>query len=346
MPFEKLYIELTDACNLNCEMCYRHTWSHPDGHMHRDVLIKILDELKDNKSVKEIILGGIGEPTMHPDFKWLLPNLSPLEVTLTSNGTTIDDEMAELLVKYTHKLVVSVDGSQLVYDRIRGFEYDRLIQNIHTLNEAKQRLQMNTPQLMIQMVISDENKDDVVSVIKAASDMKASTLILSNLLPMTMVDAEGILYTQNDNSIMRSFYNSLRPLALRHGLELRLTETKLKTDRFCRFIESNAMVINSLGEIVPCYRFAHMGEEIVFNRHKKIEKVYYGRVGEKSLLEFWQSLAYKNFRNMVKGNRYPSCPDCDLVDGCDFVRSASADCYGNTPSCADCLWARNIIFCV
>ncbi|HAS74061.1 MAG TPA: hypothetical protein DCS67_07945, partial [Clostridiales bacterium UBA8960] len=194
--------------------------------MHKEVLEVVLEEIRQNQSVKEIVLGGIGEPTMHPDFKSLLPKLGPLEVTLTSNGTSIDDEMAELLVLHTHKLVVSVDGSQLIYDRIRGFEYDRLIQNIQILNHAKLRLKRNTPQLMIQMVISEDNKNEVQAVIKAASEMNASTLILSNLLPMTMEDADRILYTQNDHSAMRDFYKSLRPLALRHGLELKLTESK------------------------------------------------------------------------------------------------------------------------
>lgn len=47
----------------------------------------------------------------------------------------------------------------------------------------------------------------------------------------------------------------------------------------------------------------------------------------------------------VYNNRYPSCLDCDLVDGCDFVRTSEYDCYAIKPSCADCLWSRRFAIC-
>ena len=133
MPFEKLYLELTDACNLNCEMCYRKTWGNLGSHMDVSVLKQVVGDLG---TIREIILGGIGEPTIHPEFYWVLEQLKDREITLTTNGTTIDERMAEALVECVDKMVVSVDGSQLIYDRIRGFEYNQLIKNLNLLNQA------------------------------------------------------------------------------------------------------------------------------------------------------------------------------------------------------------------
>ncbi|OPL08703.1 MAG: hypothetical protein AVO33_08985 [delta proteobacterium ML8_F1] len=346
MPFEKLYIELTDACNLNCVMCYRHNWPDLGGHMSHEMLEKIIGELGDNPSLKEIVLGGIGEPTVHPAFKEILPRLDGYRVTVTTNGTTLDEDMSELFVRHVDRLVVSVDGSASVYDRIRGFEYFELLKNLQGMDAVKRRHRSHTPQLQIQMVVSKDNQKDIPAVIEMASNLGASELILSNMIPVTLEDAEKILYTQFDNREIYNYFQGIRPLAFRKGLELRITESRVKTDRVCRFVDYEAMVVNSLGEVTPCYRLMHSGEEVVFNRLKKIEKAVYGRVMEKTLLELWEDPHYVTFRNMVKGNRYPSCMDCDLVEGCDFVRSTAADCHGNTPSCADCLWSRNIIYCV
>ena len=343
MPFEKLYLELTDACNLNCEMCYRKTWGNIGAHMDATMLKQVIGDIG---TVREIILGGIGEPTIHPEFYWVLEQLKEREITLTTNGTTIDERMAEALVECVDKMVVSVDGSQLIYDRIRGFEYNQLIKNLNLLNQAKVKAGKNTPHLLIQMVISKDNLEEVSHVVDIAAQLHADTLILSNLLPVTIEDSDSILYTQYDNSEIKSFFNKVRSKALRYGLEIKLTESKLKTDRRCNFIEKSAMVINARGEVVPCYRFAHHGTEVVFGRFKTIEKVVFGKIGTQSLDALWNDSAYENFRHMVHKNHYPSCPDCDLVDGCDFVRNTSGDCYGNTPSCADCLWSRNIVYCI
>ena len=33
MELKRIYIELTNRCNLNCEMCFRHTWDTVEGDM-------------------------------------------------------------------------------------------------------------------------------------------------------------------------------------------------------------------------------------------------------------------------------------------------------------------------
>ena len=202
MPFEKLYLELTDACNLNCEMCYRKTWGNIGAHMDATMLKQVIGDIG---TVREIILGGIGEPTIHPEFYWVLEQLKDREITLTTNGTTIDERMAEALVECVDKMVVSVDGSQLIYDRIRGFEYNQLIKNLNLLNQAKVKAGKNTQHLLIQMVISKDNLEEVSHVVDIAAQLHADTLILSNLLPVTIEDSDSILYTQYDNSEIKSF---------------------------------------------------------------------------------------------------------------------------------------------
>ncbi|MGQ9585737.1 MAG: hypothetical protein ACUVXG_10090 [Anaerolineae bacterium] len=40
--------------------------------------------------------------------------------------------------------------------------------------------------------------------------------------------------------------------------------------------------------------------------------------------------------------RFPSCVDCGAA--CDYAEQ-NEDCWGNVPSCADCLWAQDVVRC-
>ena len=50
-------------------------------------------------------------------------------------------------------------------------------------------------------------------------------------------------------------------------------------------------------------------------------------------------------RLMLEDFRFPSCTDCKLLSGCAYIDDNEMDCWGNSPSCAECLWARRIIAC-
>ena len=124
MGIKKLYLELTDKCNLNCKMCYRESWSKVVGDMQDDILNKLANELKTQNELNEIVIGGIGEPTFAENFKIALELLKDYKITLTTNSTLIDQEMAEYIVKYVDTVTVSIDGASDKYREIRGTSLD------------------------------------------------------------------------------------------------------------------------------------------------------------------------------------------------------------------------------
>ncbi len=345
MSLKKICIELTDYCNLNCEMCYRKTWTQASGHMKDELLDSLLAQINQLSEVEEIVLGGIGEPTCHPRFYEVLEALKAYPLTVTTNGTTLEMDMALQLARYAKRIVVSIDGTAEHFQTIRGFEYNKLINQLKQL-QVLRGLETNKHDLVVQMVLSSQTEMDVPEIITLCAELQASELILSNLMPVTLAQTHQILYTQTDHTPMLQKQRYWRNLAMRKGLNLRLTEVKLKTDRYCRFVEQQAGVITAGGALVPCYRLAHDGKEYVFGRPKQLRRFSFGSLEQQTLEEIWNSESYQNFRAMVTGNRYPSCPDCDLADGCDYVNNSEGDCYGNGPSCADCLWSRNIVYCV
>lgn len=57
----KLYIEPTTKCNLNCKMCFRHTWfDEPICDLSLEDFRKALDTMP--SSVETIFFGGMGAP--------------------------------------------------------------------------------------------------------------------------------------------------------------------------------------------------------------------------------------------------------------------------------------------
>ena len=120
---------------------------------------------------------------------------------------------------------------------------------------------------------------------------------------------------------------------------------KLRTERICKFVQDKSLCINYQGNISPCYALMHTYQCYIYGRKKQMYPYYLGNVNEKSIRDIWTDVEYVNFRKTVDDNHFPSCIDCKLLDGCNYTESNEMDCWANSPSCSDCLWARQIIAC-
>lgn len=345
MPLEKLYLELTNKCNLNCSICYRHSWKEKLQDMGQGLYEKVKKEIEKTGSIKTIVLGGIGEPTCAPLVYRAMEELGEYGLTLTTNGVFLDERLVSLIVQYVDLIMVSVDGLHNNYSKIRGADLDKVINNVNEINKLKKKKGKRTPYIGIQFVVSSDNVDDIYGVIDLADNLQAHKLVISNLLPQKRENADKILYTRYENKLIKPGIDKISNYSFRKGIKLVLPNFELKTERRCSFIEEDAALINAAGEIVPCYRFSHTSLEYVFGREKTVFKHSFGDLHNHSLKEIWGSKEYSSFREMIRNSRYPSCVDCDFVEGCDLVKDTITDCYTASPSCADCLWSRKYILC-
>lgn len=342
MDLKKMYLELTDKCNLNCSICYRKAWSFKLNDMERDVLDRVISDARKIESLKEIVIGGIGEPLSAPLIDYALERLKDYHLTITTNGTIMDDTVLSSIISHVDVITVSIDGLEERVKEIRGTELSGILNNIGKLNERRKG---NKPLLNLQFVLSADNIGDAVKIIDLAQGLRVNQIIISNLIPQTRDNADKIKYTRYENKEVKELFNTLRNSALRKGIGLRLPQYELKGERRCDFIDKGAVYICSTGDVAPCYRFSHPGSEYIFGRGKKVDKHSFGNVAADSLIDIWNSKNYKIYRDTVYNNHYPSCIDCDLANGCDLARDTELDCQGVSPSCGDCLWARKFIIC-
>lgn len=343
MTIKKIYLELTNRCNLNCKICYRQSWDELPMDMDEKYINKINNEIK-KLSVTEVVLGGIGEPTFSKSIKTAINLFSSYNLTLTTNGVSMDRELKELIARHVNILVVSIDGLNETYENIRGYDLNKIIENISEVMKLKKEYD-NSLFLFVEFVASKQNIDQIYGVIDLSSKLGANKVIISNIIPQTENYKTSILYDNQNEKEIKELFNKLRIYSFRKGIDLLLPNYKIVTERYCPFIESNSIVVGVDGNVYPCYRFSHNINEYIFGRHKKIYKYSFGSLDNYSLEEIYNSEEYSKFRNVVYTNRYPSCFDCSYEEGCDIALTNEFDCYTLSPSCSDCLWSRNISLC-
>ena len=106
-------IELLPLCNMNCDMCYvrlsREEMERQGRLRTADEWLEIGRQMKD-AGVLFLLLTG-GEPFLYPDFKRLYLGLRQMGMILTinTNGTLIDEDLAEFFGKYKPQLVHTLD---------------------------------------------------------------------------------------------------------------------------------------------------------------------------------------------------------------------------------------------
>ena len=342
---KKIYLELTDSCNLDCSICYRKSWDIVPRDMEWHIFEKFLKDVKGMEGLETIVLGGIGEPTYHENIMDIMENLREYKIHITTNGTLLTESLMKKMIETVHTITVSVDGGVDKFKAIRGVDLKTSTNSLKRLQQLKQEAGSPYPKVELQFVASRENMDDIYKVIDLASWLKCSGLIMSNLIPQSEGNKDKIVYSLYPTEENKNLLNEVRNYALRKGLNIHLPAMAIKTERFCSFVEDVTAFITRDGEVVPCYRLSHDSDEYVFGREKKVKKHSFGNLQENSLLDIWNGEAYRQFRYNIHNNQYPSCMDCDLVEGCELPKETVEDCFGNTPSCSDCLWGRKVVVC-
>lgn len=169
-------LETTSRCNLKCVMC-----SHAVGGVDRP---KHLDEALTAKlsvfmgQASAVQLHGIGEPINSPAF-WTcladLPQPSVCESSINTNFTVINERQMDQLVASNLKIInVSLDAATpLTYQRIRGFDYERVLSNIRLFNQKKQANSQKFPLLYLNMTLMRSNIEELVMFVQLAKELNA-----------------------------------------------------------------------------------------------------------------------------------------------------------------------------
>lgn len=125
---KKIVINISNSCNLACAYCYADGGNYGMTNQLMDVATanKIIEQLCDNgiQVINRLIFFG-GEPFLNIDlFVYIIKELSKSieikKIETVTNGTVLNKKVKSMIECYHPFLTVSLDGPQLIHDKLRG----------------------------------------------------------------------------------------------------------------------------------------------------------------------------------------------------------------------------------
>ena len=166
-------IDITDVCNLKCPFCLRQ--SNPEliknEFMSFNTFRKIINEGAEN-GLYGCKLNIIGEPLLHNDVFGMIRYAKEkglIDVYINTNGYFLTEENCrKLILSGIDRISISFEGyTKDVYEKYRvGSNFERVVNNIKTLQKIKKELDSEKPKIRVQTVLLPELEKDIDNYIK------------------------------------------------------------------------------------------------------------------------------------------------------------------------------------
>lgn len=321
-PF-KIFVDITDRCNLNCKHCL--TKDLNQGYELSLASIKDIASECAEGGVFFVKLGG-GEPLLHPNIFEIIKTFrdNNVYVSLSINGSFVDEKTATFLKDYNVRVSVSLEGPKDLDDELRGpghFEkaiktlqllkrtgcnvllrttLTRALLNVEKIVEMIDIAQKNDVLLKIsycrpagnaidnKLLIRFEDYQEYYEVLKVINAPKYSKVVIMD---------EGMQFVQQD-ALSNILYNN----------------------RICGSA-NRSMHINSRGEISPCI---FLGKDFI----EKSSSYKYG-----DLIKFWSEDYGSKFKKIRDINEPSLCVSCSRK--CKYECLATRYNSTGTYECSD-----------
>ncbi|MEN2995087.1 MAG: radical SAM/SPASM family putative metalloenzyme maturase [Thermodesulfovibrio sp.] len=203
---EKLSVEITTKCNLHCEICPKQSpnYDHPDGEMDFETFSKLKSLFP---YIKSLVFSGIGEPLLHPDIEKFITLATAYmpktaSVGLQTNGVLLTEEKLKRLIKAgLNKICVSIDSLTPVKG-LHEPEYGK--KALEVIYQAKSN-GAGKLESGIEIVITTENLDQIISTVRETSKYGVDFIILSHLIPYSPTVLDKVAYETNNEESVKIF---------------------------------------------------------------------------------------------------------------------------------------------
>lgn len=366
---KRVYIELTNKCNLTCSTCMRNVWDVEYGHMSAWTFERILSDLDAYEEKPELFLGGYGEPLSHPRILELIEQAKGRghRVSMITNGILLTEQVSRKLIDLNLDMLwVSVDGASAeCYADVRlGDSLPVILENLSCLRLLKyQRFGISSwsghPRLGIAFVAMQRNIHDLGEVIRLGTRLGAVEFSVSNVLAH---DTDLL----NENLYMRSL-DMVAGQEIRPTIHMPLMDVQAQTLKAlgevlkdlnqveltgsllnrnidqCPFVERGSLSVRWDGKVSPCLPLLYAHQHYLGDRQRASKEYFVGNLWENSLLQIWNDQKYRALRKRLQDFDFSPCAFCN---SCEMALENVEDCFGNThPTCGGCLWAQGLIRC-
>ncbi|MBW2049067.1 MAG: radical SAM protein [Deltaproteobacteria bacterium] len=274
---ERITLELTNHCNLNCTFCPRKLMARHQGFMDSNLAKSIFDEMSEHLPVA-LVPFFRGETLLHPDWVELLAyakerGIGPIQ--FTTNATLLNQQAAEdildLGLDFVSFSLDTIDPEIYMKSR-RGANYFKVLENILGFLDLRRRRGMKQPEVQ-------------VSCVETAAHRPGLDAFVEFWRPK--VDRVRIYVEHSGDGHPGSIQEPLP------GFERRQPCFKVFTD----------MVIYWDGEVALC------NHDWTRDRNHRI-----GNVKDAGIRGVWKSQRYESIREAHRAGELAGEPPCDHCD--------------------------------
>lgn len=158
-------MDITNFCNGECIYCFTNSIKNDNflsnNELKEDEVCNLIDEMH-NLGIKSISIAG-GEPFLKDIVKIGNYNADKVNLSITSNGTILDNRIIEFLKNNKVKLTISLDTlDETISSKVRkNIDLRKVINNIKTMCSIPEIL----PNISVRSVVSVHNYDKVFEII-------------------------------------------------------------------------------------------------------------------------------------------------------------------------------------
>ncbi len=163
-PPIRLWVEITNYCNLECVFCPSNKIpTYQKGFMSMETFQTIVDQISIFGS--DIVFHIGGEPTLHPKLGKMikLANEKGLFTLLNTNATLLSEEkIKEILDSGLDQIELSLDTFKKdIYNKLRkGAKYDITFENIIRFLEIREKMKKSKTKVKIRLLDHYSNKNE------------------------------------------------------------------------------------------------------------------------------------------------------------------------------------------
>lgn len=327
----RLVLQVTQNCNFRCKYCVYsndniNQRSHSNKKMSLDRAKEAIDFLKLNSIDSERLIIGFygGEPLLEFNLirsivEYIEDTLSGKEViiTLTTNGSLLDDDVVRYFIKHDIFPMISLDGSQEINDKNRVYSngngtFNDVMKNIQHIADIYPEYFEN---LQISMVIDPSCDFDQINLLVKDYPMLKKIHIQTSLVDETYLNEKWIINTasymekENYHRFLSHLYYFKRLSEDDVSFITRDASNYLR-DKIIRFSPKNGLpevaapsgpcipgqlrlLVNTEGEFYPCEKISETSSAQIgsldsgFNLEKVIELMNVAQLTSNDCINCW-----------------------------------------------------------
>ena len=299
----KLQIEATSKCNLCCPSCSHSREKDNGQHLTEDDLRRILNRLPWQPA--RVVLSGIGEPLMNPQFFSLVDILAErkIQCEFHTNGTLLGARVREAILSRPNidTVNISCDGAQKkTFEGLRrGAVFDGWNCSVREfVAQAKQR-RGKSLSIGANVVISRANLQEIGDIIRLAAEFGFDSVHAMHPIPLDDT-AAALCPSPAELATVRQEY--LWELGRRWGLTVAcyFGRDTLPPKAMPRcLLPWEYMFIRANGDVAPCC--ALFGSE---------KGAVVGNILEQDFAAIWRGRPFREFRRASASGTNALCRIC------------------------------------